>query len=164
MTRIVRDRIRELRSRVLTDGIQYALKNGWDTDSFLLTVNGVCFSVARDLIEELNDPGIIYQALRDLGTPDRYIEAEGLEGAIRRIAAWIHPSKIIEDDYPELYPETNALLACAAKLKINYPSLICGNEARIIKMVKSVIPLGLPQGVSETIRAYLEPVATEGHA
>ena len=164
ITGILRSRIRELRCRVLIGGIRAALEAGWGTDDFLFTLNGASFAAARELIKEFNDPGFVYGVLRDLGVPDGYIEAEGLDGAIRRIASWIHPSKIIEDEYPEHYPDPSALLASASELKIKNPTLIRGNEDRIIRMVESVIPLGMPESIRESFQSYLEPAPTEGSA
>jgi hypothetical protein len=154
--RIARSEIRELRYRVLLGGIHLALEEGRDTDTFLFSVNSASFTAARGFLDQFDDPGIIYGTLRDLGVPDGYIEAEGLEGAIRRIASWIHPSKIIEDEYPENYPDPNALLACAAELKGKFPSLTEGNEKRIIRLIEKVIPLGLPFDIRQKLRAYLE--------
>jgi hypothetical protein len=154
--RIARSEIRELRYRVLLGGIHLALEGDRDTDTFLFSINSASFTAARGFVEEFDDPGIIYGTLRDLGVPDGYIEAEGLEGAIRRIASWIHPSKIIDDEYPENYPDPNALLACAAELRTKFPNLTDGSEKQIIRMFEKVIPLGLPANVRQKLRSYLE--------
>ncbi len=156
VTRATRSRIRELRYRVLLSGIYHALDAQWSIDDFRFTVNGASFSAARELISELGDAGYVYEALRDIGVPDAIIEFEGLNGAVRRIASWIHPSKIIDDEYPEHYPEPSTLLACVAELKIKYPSLINGQEDQIVKMVNSVIPLGMPNDIEEIFRSHLD--------
>jgi hypothetical protein len=156
VTRATRSRIRELRYRVLLSGIYHALDAQWGIEDFRFTVNGASIAAARELISELGDAGYVYEALRDIGVSDAIIEFEGLNGAVRRIASWIHPSRMIDDEYPEHYPKPSSLFACAAELKIKYSNLINGHEDQIVEMVNSVIPLGMPNDIEETFRSHLD--------